>query len=452
MKTQLKLLLLCIVFVTMVSCRKKMGEPQLPNSMPELTSKDAGIAALTKEISEVLEKVYSSNAAYNEVNAAIRSGFYEDERVLLKDLLFPSSSELYKHGIFRKLSIDTGIFRKKFCEILAKGNYPILNAELLTFPADGNKNDQGGLSNDSRLPGAGASIVLSPMKQVAIYFPYSENFPNIIISESVPANSRLAILKKATLVSTDRDADAAPGRAPAYCPGINNNLCYYNVTVTDDYANGRPTHIITTGAIIKEEQVAAVPASIGVNRIYHGSSKLTKQMDKLISLTGNGGGSEVKVCRITGYLKRSDEQITDFAGDVVTLYYTRGEIRKKKWKRVFSVWDPNWIFQDNEQIYAVFEDDNRGTRTINGSVSTTIELPAKLGKVQGELGVKIQVMTQDEIITQRKLDRKSYLRDGMNNQGWGFLSDENDFLTAGKDWPIFDGGAVWQYTVPYRGD
>jgi hypothetical protein len=446
MKTQTKLLLL-VLFFAMASCKKKISEPPLAGPLPELNNNEVRIAAITKEVAAVLEKVYSSNAAYNEVNAAINSGYYEDERVLLKDLLFPYSSELYKRGIFRKLKVDTGIFRKKFCEILAKGSYPLLNEELLT---DGKRIKPGLLSDDARLPDANAPSVLSTTQPLAIYFPYSENFPGIKISDSFPPNSKMAIVKKATLVSTDRDADAGPGRAPYYCLGMTNNLCYYDVNVTDDYADGRPTHIITMGASIKEVKAAEVPASIAVTRIYHGSSRLTKQMDKLISLTGNGGGSEVKVCRINGYLKRSDEQITDFSGDVVTLNYTRGDVRKKKWKRVFSVWDPNWNYQDIEQIYAVYEDDNRGSRTFNGSVSTTIELPGKLGKVQGELGVRIEVMTQDEIITQRKLDRKSYLRDGLNNQGWGVLPDTDDFLAAGGDWPIFDGGTIWQYTLPYR--
>jgi hypothetical protein len=173
-------------------------------------------------------------------------------------------------------------------------------------------------------------------------------------------------------------------------------------------------------------------------------------MDRLVSFTGNGGGSEIKVCRINGYLRRTDEQVTDFAGDVATLHFTRADIRKKRWKRVFSVWDPNWNYQDIEQIYAVNEDDTQGSKTISGSLTTTLNLPLKLGKIQGDIGFKVSVSTQDEIITQRKIDRKSYLANGMTNQGWGFVSDASDFLPALKDWPIIDGGTVWSYTMPYR--
>jgi len=38
----------------------------------------------------------------------------------------------------------------------------------------------------------------------------------------------------------------------------------------------------------------------------------------------------------------------------------------------------------------------------------------------------------------------------MNDQGYGFMIDQNDFLGVGKDWPVIDGGAIWSYTFPYR--
>ena len=91
-----------------------------------------------------------------------------------------------------------------------------------------------------------------------------------------------------------------------------------------------------------------------------------------------------------------------------------------------------------------------GSKTISGSLTTTVNLPGKLGKAEGEIGFKIGMMSQDEILTQRKFDRKSFLRDGLNNQGWGYVIDANDFLPVGKDWPIIDGGAIWSYTFPYR--
>jgi hypothetical protein len=445
MKTHLKILVLYLAFLAFISCRKRI-ENSVEQPAPVQNNYQNKVAAITKEVAQVLEEVYADNSACNEVNAAIFSGFYADERVALRDLLFPGNSELYRFDGFTKYKVDTGIFRRKFCEIVERGKYPLLSAELkpakISKPLTGKAS---ALVIDDDPPS-----ILSGASLVCIYFPYSENFGNAQVFDSLPTNSKLATVLKPTLVYTDRDADAAPGRKPYFCTSEPNKLCYIDVTVNDKYAEIIPTHIVTAGGIIKNETAIEVLKSEQVTRIYHGASRLTRQMDKLISLTGNGGGSEIKVCRINGFLKRTDEQITDFAGDVATLHYTRADIRKKRWKRVFSVWDPNWNYQDIEQIYAVYEDDTQGSKTISGTLTTSVNLPGKLGKVDGEIGFKIGVTSQDEIITQRKVDRKSYLRDGTNDQGWGFITDASDFLPAGKDWPVFDGGAVWSYTFPYR--
>ena len=395
-----------------------------------LQTRQSQVAAVTKEVAEILQEVYADQSAYMEVNAAIYRGHYFDDRILLKDLL----------------KKDTGRFRQKFCEIVEKGNYPIVSSELaaiLKTKRSGSVATNVILANDS------TPSILSDVNPVAIYFPYSENFISGFTGDTVLPESMLASLPKPTLVYTDREDDAAPGKRPVFCTTSPSKLCYVDVLVNDKYADLFPTHIVTVGAAARTD-VPAVLKSELVTRAYHGYSRLTQQMDKLISFTGNRGGSEIKVSRINGFLKMSDEQITNFAGDVTTLQYTRADIRKKRWKRVYSVWDPNWNYQDIEQIYAVYEDDNTGSRTITGSLKTTVNLPGKVGKAEGELGFNINLISQDEVITQRKFDRKSFLRDGLNDQGYGFISDLNDFLPAGKDWPVIDGGAIWSYTFPYR--
>jgi len=184
--------------------------------------------------------------------------------------------------------------------------------------------------------------------------------------------------------------------------------------------------------------------------VYHGWGRLTRQMDKLISFTGNGGGSEIKLGRISGYLKTANQQVTGFTGDLVTVHFTRGEIRKSRWKRIFSIWDPNWATTDKEEIYAVYEDDTEGSSTFSGSLNVSVSIPGKIAKVEGEVGYEVKVKTQDNILTQRKFDRTSYYRGALLNQGWGFISDNNDFLQTSQDWPIYDGAAVWQFTMANR--
>ncbi|MBL7696859.1 MAG: hypothetical protein JNK79_01825 [Chitinophagaceae bacterium] len=443
MKTQKGFLILIAFAVTSAGCRKQV---EYNTAVPVNESGyQRSVAAVTKEVAGALMEVYADHKALMEVNAAIASGYYADERVLLKDLLFPSQSELYRSESFTKFKIDTGVFRRRFCEIIERGNYPLLAAELK--PA---QRTIGSVALHARIISDSTASILSPLVPVSIYFPYSENFGKAQIFDSLPPNSKLAMVLKPTIVYTDRDADNAPGKRPYLCSNAGTKVCYLDVNVNDDYAEIVPTHIVTVGALAAAATTPVVPKSELVTRTYHGSSRLTKQMDKLVSFTGNGGGSEIKVCRVNAYLRRTDEQVTDLAGDLITLNYTRADIRKKRWKRVYAVWDPNWNYQDIEQIYAVYEDDTYGSKTISGSLTTTVNLPGKIGKAEGEVGFKISVITQDDIITQRKIDRKSFLRDGLNNQGWGFLKDGDDFLAGVKDWPVIDGGAIWSYTFPYR--
>lgn len=443
MKTKQSLIFVILAAAYLIGC-KKQNSDLTPLSPPVLDKYQQRVAAITKEVSEVLADVYADPRALMEVNAAILSGFYEDERVLLKDLLFPERSELYNSGALSSLKTDTGRFRKKFCEIIDKGRFPLLSAELKPTLRPLLMNGQSVVLEDN-VPSA-----LSTTLPLSIYFPYSENFPNFRFSDSALPYSKLASLMAPTLVYTDREADVVPGRKPIYCSTSVNKLCYYDVMVSDDFAEVNPTHIVMIGAVPASTSPAAPLKTELVTRTYNGHSRLVRQMDKLVSFTGNGGGSEIKVCRVNAYLQRTDEQVTDFAGDVTTLQFTRADIKKKRWKRVYSIWDPNWNYQDIEQIYAVYEDDTQGRKTLSGSLTTTVNLPGKIGKVEGEVGFKIDVITQDEIITQKRIDRKSILRDGLNNQGWGFVTDDSDFLAFGRDWPVVDGGAIWSYTFPYR--
>jgi hypothetical protein len=430
------------------ACRKNLTDSMSAAPIEQLSEKQARVTALTKEVARALEEVYRDNKACAEVNAAILSGYYADERVLLKDLLLPSSSALYKTDNFKITKVDTGVFSKRFCQIIEKGSYPLLSSELRTVSLLKKTTDKVALSNDARLPGDDVSV-FSGSQLISVYFPYSENFTNLADISKMAPDSKVAIMLKPTIVYTDRDGDAGPGKDAYYCPGSPGNICYKDVLVDDNYAEKNPTHIITVGADILPHAAVSVPKNDLVTRVYSGACKLTRQMDNFISFTGNGGGSEIKVCRINAYLRRSDEHVSDFSGDVVTLNFSRADIRKKRWKRVYAIWDPDWNYQNIEQIYAVYEDDNMGSASFDGSLTTNLTLPGKLGKAEGKIGFSIDVKTQDEIITQRKLNRKSYLRDGMNNQGWGYYTDADDFL-GDKDWPVFDGGAIWQYTLPYR--
>lgn len=425
MKAKKHSLLIIFLFLLLVCCQKKISQPPAPAPPPRDSIKNSDlIARLAREVADVLELVYQNQAAYREILAAIYSAYYADERVLLEDLLHPSTSVLYK-GV----NCDTGIFRKTFCEIIERDSFPLLRQLVM-----------GSGGNAARIDGSPQIIAMPP---IAVYFPYSENFSELRLGRS--------LLRTPTIVAAGADTNQGIGRAPFSCPGTFLRTCYREVKVDDDYASQNPTHIVTVGAEPQPPQYEP-PKANGVNRVYCGWARLTSQMDRLISLTGNGGGSEIKICRINGYLKTQNAQVDNFTGDLVTLHFTRSDIRNHNWKRVYTVWDPNWNYQDVEQVLAVYEEDTKGESNFSGSLTTTLALPGRpsTAKVVGEIGFKISVVTQDEIITQRNIDRNSYFKTEGRDQGWGFMKETNDFLPSALDWPVYDGGAVWAYTMPYQ--
>ena len=384
-----------IVFATfffLFSCQNefKNDPPGKINTdrLPE-TQKEKETVTIIKQVGEILKKVYNDPKAYFEVNATIYSNYYEDERVLLKDLLFPETSTLYKSEKFKSLKVEPGFFKKKFLETLNAGEYTELKKAMGMGISQSNSK---AASAAASIPTDTAAEIFSNSSGTAIYFPYSENFGSNFTASYFDAinspDNRYRYL--ATIVSSQADADSGPGGEPYVCgTKLNPTLCWRNLTVNDDYAEIHQTHIVGVGAQQRPLDPPPPPTPVpNVNRVYHGWSRLTTQLDRLISFTGNGGGSEMKIARISGYLQFQDQQVVNFTGDVVTAQFTRKEIRKKRWKRVYSVWDADWVSNNLEQIYAIWEDDNKGTKTFTGSVTTTVSTGNS-----ATIGFSINVMT-----------------------------------------------------------
>lgn len=411
-----------------------------------------------KEVSTILKDVYQNPKAYYEVNAAIYSDYYADERVLLKDLLFPETSTLYQTEKFKAFKAIPGEFKKEFYEVLAKKDFPYLKKAMHISTAQNNFRAEAAVPTDTVME------IFSNSSGVSIYFPYSENFGTSFTPAYFDNINTDPFGDLATVIPADREADSAPGGKPIRRKRYDENgdlewyIDYSPVTVNDDYSELHPTHITGVGAEPARPMPSdPPPPSPAINRVFHGWSTLfKKQLDKFISLSGNGGGSEMKIARISGYLQFQNQQVSNFTGDVMTVHYTRKEIKKGRWKRVYGVWDADWKTDNLEQTYAVWEDDTQGTKTYTGSLSTTVTIsPGNTGT--GTVGYSIQVQTQDELVTQRKITRTAYFGAAKFDQAWGFqMCDDkgcrydDTFLPAGQYWPIYDGGTIWRYTWPYN--
>lgn len=399
------------------------------------TEKEKQRVALIRETGNILEKVYKNLWALHEVNAAIKTGYYVDERVLLKDLLTPDKSPLYKTGKFIAANARKGSFKKTFAEQLLKGNYPLLKAIIGQPPsAMSRASDDGWPSIES------TNEIWTNENGLSIYFPYSEDF---LLVNPFDVNINTVNGQLVTIVSADREADSAPGNEPYYCstdpnqPMALDNLsvCFQQVTVDDDYAELHPVHIAGVGA---EPNITHGPSNTNqVYVVFIGEVMFTQHYDRLISFSGNGGGPELRFIRGDGFLQQgTNGQITN-ATNVISVDLKRKY--KGMWRPVYSVWDANWEVGNSQQVFGIYEEDTQGSQTFSGSVQTTLTFNGGSTQI-GPIGYSITVQTQDNIIKQLEWDRTSFFQ---YNQG-----GLNNGCGTKNGWTIYDcfGGVL--YTMP----
>ncbi|MBL7737854.1 MAG: hypothetical protein JNK14_01460 [Chitinophagaceae bacterium] len=429
-----------VLLLLLNSCKKELSNQSAVSEIrfPTTSIEKLRVEAI-KEVTSILKRIYKDPNVVYEVNSAIKSEYYTDERVLLRDLLTPDKSPVYKSKKFIESLSVKGTFKEAFIEELDKGNYPRLNAIM-----SNSANRTFRLTDDWPIIDTTNEIWTNEYG-LSIYFPYSEDFPSI--NPHDPTNNT-ETGQLVTLVSADREADSGPGYEPYVSTGNPNepmcpdNICYNNVTVDDAYAELHPVHIVGVGA---EPNTANSPSgTTSVYIVYIGVIKCVKQYDRLISFTGNGGGSELRFTRGDIYLQpNTSGQITNFQ-NIITVNIKRKDIRKKNWKVVNNLWDSDWEIDNTEEIFGIYEEDTQGTKTFSGSLTSTLTNPPVGGNPggtgQGQLGYSISVQTQDDIIRQLNWNRTSfytYNQGGLNN-GCGTLNG----------WTLYDCYSDVMYTMP----
>jgi hypothetical protein len=404
-----------------------------------------------EKITLILEDLYKEKKNLKLVNAAIYAKAYTDESVLLKDLINPMHSVLPGNKKFGELCGKWNVRLQDFSDAFWKAARIKNDTQLidfLDFVQTSNLPVQ--QLNNSPFGTNGGPIHNSNSSQVSIYFPYSNEFD---ISASGDSYGPIS-----SLVTSVAEADEALGFQPYYSGGV--LMEYRPVIVNDDYAFSHPTHIVGINGVEPYETQDAtlnppnVPNPPNVNRVYVGDGICRVQYDRLFSFTGNGGGSEITYCRVSGYLKLAGYQITEFE-DKTEVEFERGTIRKKQWLRVYAVWDADWVVENKEQVFAIYEDDKNAEITFTGSLSTKLKVSDGT-TVDGSIDYQIKRSSQDDIIKQLKISRVSYFAGAHRNQGWGFGIDKS-FLPASatQGWPFYDavsdGGANVGWTWPYDG-
>lgn len=376
------------------------------------------------KVTGIFKELYKNNSNLKVVNGAIMARSYTDQSILLKDLIYPQNS---------RLSLN-----KRFIDYAAKQNIS-LNAFAANFWKEANKrNDQ---------PFKVFLEALKPFvnfrstneadgNEVTVYFPYSEAFEQTQNLDESPRDhfpdteDRDAPSEPggdmpiSTIVTATADADEGIGYKPYY--DIYGQLQYKEVIVNDDYAYQNPTHIIGLNGIEPYEGISSViseafppqsPIDLPdlhreVKQVYVGDVRCTANYDPFISMTGNGGGSEIRFTRADGFLKVVDGQV-----QTADVYFTpdkpisRGDIRKKQWVDFSYEWDGDWELSNLQQNLAIYEEDNRNTITYTGALNTTVTVsvpipPATVGTtVERRLGFTINFKSDDPLIRQSNYNR-----------------------------------------------
>ncbi len=431
----------------LTACKKEQLNPITPyNGIDQskvfklpTTPEEIRLVENLKKTTTVFKELYKENKNLRLVNAAIFSKVYSDESVLLRDLIYPEISVLKKSSKFLKLSNQFKTNLDDFASAFWKEANKVEDIEFEKFLI--------GLNNQNVIATLGDGG-----GDVSVYFPYSEEF--------VPQDPDLGggYYGPVTSISTaTADADEGWGEMPYYINGV---FQYYSpVLINDEFAYENPTHIIGVNGIeyygddVPMEAPPPPPPPPGISRVFIGEGLCKKQYDKLISFSGNGGGSEIKYNRLTGYLQPVNGQVTTFQ-DIVSVGFSRKDIRDKRWKKVYTIWHPDWVPNDNEQVMAIYEEDNTNSQTITGSLGTTLTISPG-NTVTGSIGYTLTIQSQDDIIRQLKISRHTYFGGAFQDQGWGF-SDDATFLPLPftHGWPRIDGkkdgGAEVCWTWPYN--
>ncbi len=184
---------------------------------------------------------------------------------------------------------------------------------------------------------------------------------------------------------------------PTHIIGLN-GIEPYNGTVS----GGPIANFVPDGPI----KLPGAPREI--KQVYVGEVRCIKQYDAFISFTGNGGGSEIRFTRADGFLKFADGQVQAdmFVSGDKTI--TRSDIGKRRFVTYSSEWDGDWELDNLNQNLAIYEEDNRNSVEINGSVTTTLKSPTGNANVVGTIGFKGTYKSDDALILQVNLTRASF--------------------------------------------
>jgi hypothetical protein len=442
----MKLLQICafIALFFLTACKKfDVTNNQSQTTKPKIrypeTAEEKQIVARISEISDILKKVCRNKDVNKEIAAVIKGGFYEDERVKIKDLLNPTTSRAYQTEEIKKFTFKKGAFKAEFEKYAPAPNS---NVYLRT------DNDYWG--------------------DITIYFPYSEMFD---LPEYI------------TLTPALYESNEGPGYVIL-------DSSEFTQTVNDDYAYEHPTFIVTNGA---QEVQCVNPAwcnrpldsipNLNVRRVEIGWARTNENLDYLIGIDSrNSGGNEIVAARTSGYLRYdTDGQITTFE-NTKDWSFNRLDGRNKRWKPLYLLFDSDWKQDNYEQVFSFFEEDSRGEIKFSGKLETTVKAVINGVTIEQKktLSYEHTIKNEDRALVSEKFSWNAYVASARNaitptlltpirNNGFfnfitsglvgtyaGFFAFGNGaaqdtrFLPNGEAWSVINFGKAASVTLPYQ--
>ncbi|MGM0634674.1 MAG: hypothetical protein ACQESK_01315 [Bacteroidota bacterium] len=420
------------------------------------------------EFTDMLKLLDNTDDAYIEMFYLFQNNYYVDSYIALEDLLNPSSSEIYN-------KVDDSKF--------TKGSFKIFFNNSIDSDPDSYQNLNYVVNNrnipSSELSDEEKMEQFYEVADITLYSPY-------IVNEST--SSLFVESDDFTLVPGVIDADSGLGYSYN-----SSSVKWSEIQADDDYSANNfsiiiePNHHCADSAIpvLAEFDAEPTPCTMNsggfsggeiedgnsgadpgnnqysgdcdqikegdyVRQVFIGSIKCTKQYDKYISFTGNGGGSELQFTRTDSkdYLEGlpNDSDITRHSfTDEFQVHVTRHAIRKKRERWYAVPWDFNWECAEPkyEQLLMIYEKDN--TSPIDFDFSG-IEWE---GETYGAVSLEYQVRTKNEIIRTWKRDAAEFFVTNMlSDYGCGCKYGQNSF--SDRCWPRYDCGANVIYTMPHR--
>lgn len=450
--TKLNLLLLMITIL--FSCNDDMDSineqtfknPYEKSGKLEIESKEI-VRNAVLELVDLQKEIHKNQAAFMEIYHLTDNTFYVDNYCSLSDLLNPSNAEVYKRSKVPMRFI--GEYKKAFdAELQSNLNqYPNLNF----------------ITNSVKIRGKNAEFNIEDFyanADLTFYIPYKSNDNEVIID---PYNGTTYV---------PGVIDAIEGLGYKYNSDTEE---FDEVMTNDDYANAKMSVIIEPNdyrnLLMHEEDINSgggsgyynpqpneytgdcdkLPANVGeyLRQVWVGYAKINnkKQYDRFISFTGNGGGSEIRIGRLDSRDQISIDSIGNISANqwdnIVSIDFSRKDIRKKRKKWVGSIWHENWECNDgvHEVLLGIYEEDTEGDVIFDQTINWE-------GEEIFSVDATIQNRSKDEIIRKIIREEDEFFITNLLDQGCG--AEQGEYSFSDRQWSWYDCGTDFKYTMPHR--